>query len=114
MDPVEKEYFTRAVYGIARLIPPGRATSYGAIARAAGHPELSRLAGRIMSHSGGDGVPAHRVVNSRGILTAAAAFGGAGRLERLLEAEGVEVRSGRICRWREVFWDPLAEIVPKE
>ena len=112
MDAAEKKALEQAVYDIVRLIPPGRATSYGAIARAVGFSNFSRMVGRIMSQcdSASTGVPAHRVINSKGILTAAAAFGPAGRMQQLLEAEGVEVRSGRIVNWKRVFWDPMQEI----
>ncbi len=73
-----------------RLVPRGRATSYGSIAHAAGYPGLSRMVGRIMAE-GTDVIPAHRVVGSGGVLTGRAAFGAPGRMRELLEAEGVEV-----------------------
>lgn len=112
MDKTEQGYFAQAVYDIVRLVPAGRATSYGAIARAAGHPGHSRLVGRIMAvcDSAASGIPAHRVVNSQGVLSAAAAFGAPGRMRQLLEAEGVEVAGERIRRWKQVFWDPMEEL----
>lgn len=110
MDKAEKQALTEAVKDVVRLVPRGRATSYGAIARAAGYPAHSRMVGRIMGEDMGDDVPAHRVVNSSGILSGRAAFGTPGRMQELLEAEGVEVENNRIKNWRRVFWDPMEEI----
>lgn len=108
---LDRDAFRRAVYEIVRMVPRGRATSYGAIARAAGYPTLSRMVGRIMAGAAdGDGVPAHRVVNSSGVLSGRAAFGTPGRMAELLEAEGIVVTNNRIAGWKEVFWDPLNEI----
>lgn len=109
MDHSEKQAFRDLVYQTVVMIPPGRATSYGAIARAAGFPSLSRMVGRFMGECDGS-IPAHRVVNSSGVLTAAGAFGSPGRMRELLEAEGVEVARNRIRNWKKVFWDPMQEI----
>lgn len=108
----EKEDFARAVYEIVRLVPPGRATTYGALARAAGRPGWARMAGRIMSacDSARTGIPAHRVVAAGGVLSAAGVFGEPGLMQRLLENEGVKVAGGRIRNWKAVFWDPLEQL----
>ncbi len=102
----------RAVYDIVNLIPCCRATSYGAIAKAVGYPNWSRKVGKIMSecNSFETGIPAHRVVNSQGILTASKAFGGNGEMQKILESEGVEVVNNRIKNWKQVFWDPMKEL----
>ncbi len=102
----------QAVYDIVKLIPHGRATSYGAIARAIGYPNLSRKVGKIMSecNSAETGIPAHRVVNSQGILTASEAFGPAKEMQRLLEEEGIVVVNNRIRDWKRVYWDPISEL----
>lgn len=111
MDKAEREAFAAAVCDVVRLVPRGRATSYGAIAHAAGYPALSRMVGRVMGGMGErDGVPAHRVVDSDGGLSGRAAFGTPGRMQELLESEGVEVVNNRIRNWRRVFWDPMKEI----
>lgn len=110
MDAFEKEAFRQAVYDIVRLVPRGRVTSYGAIARAAGYPALSRMVGRIMAGCGEKGVPAHRVVNSSGRLSGSEAFGAPGRMREMLEAEGVEVGNNRIRDWKRVFWNPIDEM----
>ncbi|MDL2255906.1 MGMT family protein [Parabacteroides sp. OttesenSCG-928-G06] len=108
----EKEGLREAVYEIVCTIPFGRATSYGAIARAIGYPKHSRMVGKIMSNCESDtnGIPAHRVVNAQGVLSARDAFGSVGEMQRRLEAEGIQVSNYRIQNWKKVFWDPLREI----
>lgn len=105
----EKESFRQAVYDIVRCIPVGRATSYGAIAKAVGYSNLSRMVGRVMSlcDSESTGIPAHRVVNNQGVLSAKSAFGEGNQMQQLLEAEGITVVNDRIRNWKTVFWDPM-------
>ena len=112
MSKLDKEDFTEAVYEIVKMIPYGRATSYGAIAKAISHPNMSRMVGRVMGEcdSAKSGIPAHRVVNSAGILSAKAAFGSSGEMQKLLEAEGVTVVNEKIKNWKTVFWNPMEEI----
>lgn len=110
MDVQEKEGLRQAVYDIVRLIPRGRASSYGAIAKASGHPNLSRMVGRIMAGASEEDVPAHRVVNNQGVLSGRAAFSEPGLMQSLLEEEGVTVENHRIKNWKRVFWNPLDEI----
>ncbi len=112
MDNAEKAVFTKAVYDVVKTIPYGRATSYGAIAKAIGYPEYSRMVGHVMAccNSGINDIPAHRVVNSQGFLSGQAAFGHENEMCRLLEAEGIVVKDGRIQNWKRVFWNPMDEI----
>jgi len=112
MEKSEKEAVKLAVYEIVRTIPYGRATSYGAIAKAIGYPNMSRLVGRIMSEcdSNSTNIPAHRVVNSQGVLSAKEAFGDSNEMKKLLEREGIIVINDRIKNWKNIFWDPLQEI----
>ena len=112
MTDKEKHSLKNAVYDIVNLIPYGRATSYGAIAKAVGYPDWSRKIGKIMSecNSSETGVPAHRVVNSQGILTACEAFGPNGEMKKLLEDEGISVVNNRIKNWKQVFWNPIIEL----
>ncbi|MDH6353845.1 methylated-DNA-protein-cysteine methyltransferase-like protein [Dysgonomonas sp. PH5-45] len=112
MDKAEKQAFAEAVYTIARLVPCGRATSYGAIAKATGYANMPRMVGKIMSQcdSEATGVPAHRVVNSQGILSAREAFGSNGEMQQLLEAEGHTIINNKIQNWKTAFWNPLDEI----
>lgn len=116
IDISEKQAIREAVYEIVRTIPYGRATSYGAIAKAIGYPSLSRMVGKIMSKcdSRKNKIPAHRVVNSQGILTGSEAFGVSDTMQQLLEAEGIEVKNNRIKNWKKVFWNPLDEIIFNE
>ncbi|WP_300286732.1 MGMT family protein [uncultured Alistipes sp.] len=102
--------FERAVYDVVAAVPPGRVTSYGAIARALGYPLHARLVGRAMGRCDDPAVPAHRVADSRGRLSGRHAFGDPHRMGDRLEAEGVRVACDRVVDWRRVFWDPLDEI----
>jgi methylated-DNA-protein-cysteine methyltransferase related protein len=77
--------FETLVYEIARRVPPGRVTTYGTIARLAGHPRAARRVGWAM-HRCPDDVPAHRVVNSQGRLSGGWAFGAPEVQRALLEA----------------------------
>ncbi len=112
MNPSEKDSFKQAIYDIVCLIPCGRATSYGAIAKAVGFSNLSRMVGRVMSecNSVETGIPAHRVVNSQGILSAKEAFGSNNEMQQLLESEGITVKNNKINNWKKVFWNPLEEL----
>ena len=109
---IERETFRELVYEVARLVPYGRVTNYGAIARAIGYPNLSRMVGAAMGACGtsGEAVPAHRVVNASGYLTGKAAFGASGKMQRLLEEEGVVVKNDKVQNFRELFWNPIDEI----
>lgn len=109
---IDKKIFAEAVYDIVRRIPKGRATSYGAIARAIGYPNMSRLVGKVMSHSDStlSEIPAHRVVNSQGVLSGKDSFENEGGMKKLLEDEGIIVINDRIINWKTIFWNPLEEI----
>lgn len=112
MDKIEKEAFTKAIYDVVKTIPAGRATSYGAIAKAIGYSNMSRMVGRVMSecNSAKTGIPAHRVVNSQGILSGKTAFGSDDEMIKLLANENITVINDRIQHWKTVFWNPLEEI----
>lgn len=105
------ERFNELVYQLVRAIPEGRVTSYGAIARVLGRPRNARLVGYAMrvAHEAYPPVPAHRVLNSSGSLTAKAAFGGS-LMQQLLENEGIVVENDRVKNFRKVFWEPLGVI----
>jgi methylated-DNA-protein-cysteine methyltransferase-like protein len=99
------------VYDVARQIPPGRVTSYGAIASYLGTKGSSRMVGYAMQACGNakPPVPAHRVVNRQGLLTAKFHFGG-DRMQQLLEAEGVKVKDDQVQDFKTVYWDPNIEL----
>lgn len=105
-----KDFFTN-VYDVVRLIPKGRVTSYGAIAKYLGMPRSSRMVGWAMNsaHSLND-VPAHRVVNRNGLLTGKMHFGTPEKMEELLNAEGVQVKNDQIIDFTNKVWDPSIEL----
>lgn len=105
--PRDNPNFFEKVYTVARLIPEGRVTSYGAIARYIGAPQSARMVGWAMnaSHTQAD-VPAHRVVNRLGLLTGKHHFQGTNLMQQLLENEGIVIVDNQIQNFDEVFWDP--------
>jgi methylated-DNA-protein-cysteine methyltransferase related protein len=112
MSKLDKDDFIEAVYQMVRYIPYGRATSYGAVARAIGYPNMSRLVGKVLSQTSGPSleIPAHRVVNSQGVLSGKDAFETSTAMQERLEAEGVKVVDNRIKNWKSVFWNPIEEV----
>lgn len=97
---------------MAMLVPYGRVTSYGAIARYLGIGGSARMVGWAMraSHTQVGNVPAHRVVNRNGLLTGKHAFGGPLVMQQLLEAEGITVVDDKIVDFEKHFWDPVKEM----
>ena len=104
--------FFENVYDVVRLIPAGRVTSYGAIARYLGIYGSARMVGWAMNaaHSSVSGIPAHRVVNRNGLLTGKRHFGSPFIMQQLLENEGVEIMEDQVVRFDKVFWDPMTEL----
>lgn len=100
--------FLDTVYQIVRRIPRGRATSYGAIAESAGIRLSARMVGWAMNAAGraNPPVPAHRVVNSKGLLTGKHHFATPTLMQELLENEGITVKDDQIQNFNTVFWDP--------
>ena len=111
MKESKQANFFEDVYAVAKLIPKGRATSYGAIARYLGTGMSARMVGWAMNgaHSE-DSIPAHRVVNRDGVLTGKHHFGGPTRMQDLLEAEGILAQDDRILNFNTFFWDPIKEL----
>lgn len=105
-----KDFF-RDVYDVVRLIPRGRVTSYGAIAKYLGAPRSSRMVGWAMNaaHSLPD-VPAHRVVNRNGLLTGKMHFSTPTGMEELLNAENIRVQKDKVVNFDTLFWDPSIEL----
>jgi methylated-DNA-protein-cysteine methyltransferase-like protein len=106
----QKEFtFFDDVYAVVRLIPAGRVTNYGAIAKYLGTGLSSRMVGWAMNaaHSKQD-VPAHRVVNRNGLLTGKAHFATPTRMQELLEQEGVKI--DKVVDFKEKYWDPMHEL----
>jgi methylated-DNA-protein-cysteine methyltransferase-like protein len=109
---MEGPTFYEKVYDVVRLVPKGRVTSYGAIAKYLGASRSSRLVGWAMNVSHGvvPSVPAHRVVNRNGMLSGKAHFGQVNAMEQKLIAEGIEVVNDQVQQFDKVFWDPEAEL----
>ena len=108
---MDKSDFFENVYEVVKLIPRGRVTSYGAIACYLGSKQSARLVGWAMNASHKlNGVPAHRVVNRKGILTGKHHFETSNRMQELLEEEGVKIDEDRIVNYNELFWDPIKEL----
>lgn len=106
----DHDFFER-VYAVARHIPYGRATSYGAIAKFIGAPKSARMVGYAMNASTGhEDVAAHRVVNRNGMLTGKHHFPGTNLMQQLLESEGIKVENDQIVDFQKIFWDPLKEL----
>lgn len=106
---MEHNFFER-VYLIAKQIPYGKVTSYVAIARALGTGRSARMVGWAMnaSHNMED-IPAHRVVNQKGLLTGKHHFEGTNLMQQLLESEGIEVVDNQIVNFEKHFWVPEVE-----
>ena len=105
----KSENFYDKVYKTARLVPFGRVTSYGAIAAYLGAARSARMVGWAMnnSHNQTEEVPAHRVVNRKGLLTGKHHFGGTNLMQQLLENEGIVVVENQIQDFEKVFWNPI-------
>ncbi|MFP9118852.1 MGMT family protein [Flavobacterium sp. RNTU_13] len=106
----QDDNFFEKVYAVARLVPYGRVTSYGAIAKYLGAARSARMVGWAMNGSHDKDVPAHRVVNRVGLLTGKHHFEGTNLMQQLLESEGIMVKDNRIVDFEKHFWDPATEL----
>lgn len=106
-----KDFFQN-VFEVARLIPKGRVTSYGAIAKYLGSARSSRMVGWAMNaaHSQKEYVPAHRVVNRNGELTGKHHFETPFLMQELLEKEGIKVVKNKIENFETLYWNPMNEL----
>jgi len=100
------------IYEIVRHVPKGRVTTYGAVAAATGAKSGARLVGYAMNgcHTVKPKVPAHRVVNRKGLLTGKHHFGSPTMMQELLEKEGIKVKDDQVVDFEKLFWDPLLEL----
>lgn len=108
-DKTFRPDFFSDVYEVVRLIPPGRVTSYGAIAAYLGTKMSARMVGWAMN-AAPPGVPAHRVVNRNGLLTGKYHFATPTTMQQLLEREGIRVKDDQIVDFDRYFWDPAREL----
>jgi len=99
--------FFSKVYQVAKQIPYGRVTTYGAIAKYLGAVRSARMVGWAMNaaHNMPE-IPAHRVVNRKGLLTGKHHFDGTNLMQQLLENEGVIIKDNKIINFDKIFWDP--------
>jgi methylated-DNA-protein-cysteine methyltransferase-like protein len=104
--------FFKRVYRAVRLVPKGRVSTYGALARYLGTGRSARMVGWAMNHShtAEPYVPAHRVVNRNGMLTGKHHFPGEDTMQELLESEGVKVEDDKIIDFPKHYWDPSVEL----
>ena len=102
----DKDFFNQ-VYDVVKQIPYGKITTYGAIAKKIGAPKSARMVGYALNASGmQDDVPAHRVVNRKGLLTGKHHFQGTNLMQQLLESEGIKVKDNTVQNFKEHFWEP--------
>jgi methylated-DNA-protein-cysteine methyltransferase-like protein len=103
--------FFEDVFEVVKLIPRGRVTSYGAIARYLGTTMSARMVGWAMNAVHGlHAIPAHRVVNSQGLLTGKAHFEPPSAMQKRLEKEGIKVAHDKVIDFKKCFWDPSREL----
>jgi methylated-DNA-protein-cysteine methyltransferase related protein len=103
----QNDNFFHKVYAIVKQIPHGKVTSYGAIAKALGTARSARMVGWAMNAAHNlEEVPAHRVVNRKGLLTGKHHFDGTNLMQQLLENEGIVVIDNQIQDFESVFWEP--------
>ena len=107
---MNQESFFQRVYEVTKCIPYGRVSTYGAIAKFLGTPRSARVVGWALNASHVDeSIPAHRVVNRKGLLTGKHHFKGTNLMQQLLESEGIEVKNNAVINFDSRFWDPNFE-----
>lgn len=110
MEAANSNFFEK-VYTIVRQIPYGKVTSYGAIAKVLGAARSARMVGWAMNAAHNlEDVPAHRVVNRKGLLTGKHHFDGTNLMQQLLENEGIKVVDNQIIDFDKHFWQPELKI----
>ena len=106
---MESGFFDK-VFNVVRQIPHGRISTYGAIAKHIGSPKAARMVGWALNKSGNEKefVPAHRVVNRKGLLTGKRHFANQNTMSEMLESEGVIIIDDQIQNFEELLWYPKA------
>ncbi len=104
--------FFEKVYEVVKLIPEGKVTTYGAIARFIGSPQSARMVGWALNSTKQlpEWIPAHRVVNRNGLLTGKRHFQNNNTMMELLESEGLTIENDKIIDFENVLWDPTQEL----
>ena len=101
------------VFALVRACPVGRVTTYGWLAKTVGYPRGARMVGWMMNELP-EGVPAQRVINSKGELTGSWAFGQRGKMRQLLEAEGIVFSANETVDLKRYGWDPTRDLNEEE
>lgn len=111
LNQTNKNFFEK-VYEITLLVPAGRVTTYGAIAKYIGSPGASRMVGWALNncHTFDAPIPAHRVVNRNGVLSGKHHFRHEYLMQELLESEGICVENDQVEEFKKIFWDPSSEL----
>lgn len=105
-----EESFFEKVYKVVRQIPEGKVTSYGEIAKFLGSSKSARVVGWAMNAAhGDDSIPAHRVVNNKGLLTGKHHFNGVNLMQNLLENEKITIKNNKIINFEKHFWSPFVD-----
>lgn len=108
----DRRNFFADVYEVVKLVPAGRVTSYGAVARYLGSAGSARVVGWAMLNAHPlTEVPAHRVVNRQGLLTGRQHYPSPTEMQERLEAEGVPVKDDQVQNFTQYFWDPSLELI---
>ena len=108
----QQDNFFEKVYVVVSLVPYGRVTSYGAIAKYLGAARSARMVGWAMNAAHGlEDVPAHRVVNRVGLLTGKHHFEGTNLMQQLLESEGIKIKDFKVVNFDTLLWDPAKELL---
>jgi methylated-DNA-protein-cysteine methyltransferase related protein len=115
ISPVQQQTTTlmARVFALVRACPVGKVTTYGWIGKALGYPRGARMIGWIMNETP-EGVPAQRVINSKGELSGSWAFGERGRMRKLLEAEGIVFSEGERVDLKRYGWNPSTDLTDEE
>ena len=109
---MQKEGIFQKVYEVTKQVPFGRVTSYGSIAKFLGTPRSARMVGWALNASHlDDSIPAHRVVNRKGLLTGKHHFKGSNLMQQLLENENIRVANNHIVAFKDIYWDPNIELL---
>ncbi|WP_440586962.1 methylated-DNA--[protein]-cysteine S-methyltransferase [Wujia sp.] len=88
---------SKRIYEAVKKIPRGKVATYGQVAELAGDKKMARAVGNALHRNPDpEHIPCYRVVNAKGELAGAFAFGGANVQEQLLAADGIMVVDGRV------------------
>jgi methylated-DNA-protein-cysteine methyltransferase-like protein len=90
LKPTMSANFFQDVYRIVHMIPSGYVATYGQIATYLGNPRAARTVGwALHSMPGGEDIPWHRVINSRGQISPSPGGHREAQQRAMLEDEGI-------------------------